>query len=99
MISAGTVRFMNRDPIPASALNDAYINNIKNQLRSMFLGDVYAPGKPITKVSIQTNTIHRESENVLPPNLQGSLLIPLGGVFQEIGSEHENVGGGNQKLG
>lgn len=41
----------------------------------------------------------REYEEAVVPNIDKSILIVLGGVFEKIGGQDESVGGGDQKVG
>lgn len=78
---------------------DAHLSAIRNQLRNMYMGNIYAHGLPLNKVKYQTKTIRLESGDFIVPNIQSTIVVKLGGAFQEIGGDNENAGGGYQKLG
>jgi hypothetical protein len=97
-VSAGTITGSS-GPIPAEMLTQSYINAIGASIRNSYRGDIFSTGSPLFKYKIQTQTIKLKKQDEIPPGIEKSLVIQLGGSFQEIGGDYENVGGDYKKLG
>lgn len=78
----------------------ASINAVIQQVINTYGGvNYYAQGVPKKIVTRTVQVNRREVDESILPHIEGMFVVKLGGVFQEIGGDHENVGGGNQKLG